>query len=64
MKKRMVLLIACLLTACFVCSAAAESFTASVAGFGGEVSVTLTIDGQTLTDVSIDGANEDRKSVV
>lgn len=58
MKKRMVLLIACLLTVCFACTAAAESFTAAATGFGGEVSVTLTIDGQKLTDVSIEGANE------
>lgn len=58
MKKRMVLLTACLLLMCFACTAVAESFTATAAGFGGDVSVTLTIEGQNLMNVSIEGASE------
>lgn len=58
MMKRFVSLIACLLLVCFAGAAMAESFTATAAGFGGDVTVTLTIDGTNLTDAKIDGAGE------
>lgn len=58
MSKRLFSLIACLLLVCFAGAAMAESFTAAAAGFGGEVTVTLTIEGDTLTNVAIEGAGE------
>ena len=58
MKKRLVSLMSCLLLLCFAGAAVAESFTATASGFGGDVSVTLTIDANTLTDVKIEGAGE------
>ena len=59
MKKRIALLLA--LTLCLggmAGAAAAETYTASAQGFGGQVSVTLTIDGDKLIDVAVEGANE------
>lgn len=58
MSKRLTSLIACLLLVCFVGAAMAEIFTASAPGFHGDVTVTLTIEGDTLTDVVIEGPGE------
>ena len=58
MMKRFVSLLACLLLVCFAGVAMADSFTATAAGFHGDVSVTLTIDGVNLVDVKIEGAGE------
>lgn len=58
MSKRLFSLIACLLLVCFAGTAMAESYTASAAGFHGDVTVTLTIEGDALTDVAIEGAGE------
>lgn len=58
MSKCFAVLIACLLLVCFTGAAMAQSFTATAAGFGGDVTVALTIDGANLTDVKIEGAGE------
>ena len=58
MMKRFVSLIACVLLVCFAGAAMAESFAATAAGFGGDVTVTLTIDGTNLVDAKIEGAGE------
>ena len=58
MSRRLISLITCLLLICFAGTAMAESYTASAVGFHGDVTVTLTIEGDTLTDVAIEGAGE------
>lgn len=58
MMKRFVSLLACLLLICFCGAAMAESFSATATGFHGDVTVTLTIDAENLTDVKIEGAGE------
>ena len=59
MKKGIALLLAlALCCAGMAGAAAAETYTASAQGFGGQVSVTLTIDGDKLTDVTVEGTNE------
>ena len=60
MMKRFVSLIACVLLVCFAGAAMAESFAATAAGFGGDVTVTLTIDGTNLVDAKIEGAGHFR----
>ena len=57
MLKQFLTLMVCL-ALCFCGTAIAESYTATADGFHGEVSVTLTIDGTSLTEVAIEGANE------
>lgn len=59
MKKRIVSLIltvALLMSA--ACSALADSYSATSRGFGGDVTVTLTVEGDQLTDVKAEGADE------
>lgn len=57
MSKQVLALLAAL-ALCLCSVAVAESYTATAAGFHGDVTVTLTIDGTNLTDVTIEGANE------
>ena len=59
MKKRIVSLIltvALLMSA--ACSALADPYSATSRGFGGDVTVTLTVEGDQLTDVKAEGADE------
>lgn len=55
MKKLLSILLVFLMMASL---AAAEQYTATAKGFGGDVSVTLTIDGDQLTDVEVIGSDE------
>ena len=55
--KKLVCLLLCLMLL-VPALAVAESFSATEAGFGGDVTVTLTIEGDKLTDVAITGENE------
>ena len=57
MKKRFSLLLA-LLIALLALSASAETYTATVKGFGGDVTVEITINGTDITDAKITGDNE------
>lgn len=52
------LALALLLTSACVPAFAEETYTASAKGFGGDVTVTLTLDGNRLTGVTAEGANE------
>ncbi len=58
MKKCLSILLAVLMVLSTVAVAAAEEFTATVKGFGGDVTVTLTIEDGKLTNVVAEGANE------
>lgn len=59
MKKIVSLLLAFTMVLCFGSAAVAEeSFSATVRGFGGDVTVTLTIDGDRLTNVTAEGPDE------
>lgn len=58
MKKSLVTLLICALLLCTIQVGIAETYSATEKGFGGDVTVTLTIDGDQLTDVVIDGPDE------
>lgn len=58
MSRRLISLITCLLLICFAGTAMAESYTASAVGFHGDVTVTLTIEGDTLTDAAMEKLKE------
>ena len=58
MKRILSVLLAAVLACSLVSFAMAESCTATVKGFGGDVTVTLTIEGDQLVDVKAEGPNE------
>jgi len=58
MKKALITLLISALLLCALPVSMAESYSATATGFAGDVTVTLTIDGEQLTDVVIEGANE------
>ena len=58
MRKQLLWPLAGLLCLAMGTSAAAATYTASEQGFGGEVTVTLTIEDGKLTDVAITGDDE------
>ena len=57
-KAAVIALVLGLVPACVASAVSAESYTASVNGFGGEISVTLTIEDGTITDAQVTGAAE------
>ena len=58
MKKHVCLLLAVLMTALCACASAADSFTATTAGFGGEIAVTVETENGALKSVAVTGDGE------
>lgn len=58
MKKLFLVLLACLFVLPAVAFAADGTFSAQSAGFGGPVTVTLTLEGDKITDAVVEGENE------
>ena len=56
--KKIVSLVLCLALALCLGAASAETYSASARGFAGDITVALTIEGDRLTDVSVDGPDE------
>lgn len=58
MKKLFLVLLACLFVLPAVAFATDGTFSAQSAGFGGPVTVTLTLEGDKITDAVVEGENE------